>query len=151
MTSKHSCKGQPDDALIAHPWREHEGIWVRDDCVEQGVAYAAMVSPDGAGRWPGGSAEQAMAASDAWLRQRGWQLIESADVPNDPRTYTPVLQAMVEILCAGSGETFGRALLIACAQERVPVPPSDGLVMRGLLQASFQIIASGRIPGAPDA
>lgn len=86
---KHSCVGQPEKALIAHPWREDaDGNWVRDDCVEQGVAFAAIVTQtlDGS-QWCGPesgpygdgpfypTAKDAKLAFDIWLMQHKWYLV----------------------------------------------------------------------------
>ncbi len=86
----HTCEGRPEDALIAHPWRFHEewGSWVRDDCVENGCAYAASINqtldglrwtgPEG-GPWSKGpfydTVEMAMIAYDLKLMQAGWTLL----------------------------------------------------------------------------
>jgi hypothetical protein len=72
------------------------------------------------------------------------------DPCNDPKTFAPVLQRMVEILGAESSErvTFGDAMTQASRELNIPVP--DHMVAP-LLTSAFKVIGSGRIPGAPDA
>jgi hypothetical protein len=80
----HQCEGQPGDARIGHPWRFDDDLeaWVRDDCVECGCAFAAMVTDLG-GDWHAnmsspkvyGTPDEAMAAYDKWLLSKGWTLL----------------------------------------------------------------------------
>jgi hypothetical protein len=73
------------------------------------------------------------------------------DPCNDPQKYAPVLARMVELLgAAGSQQlSFGQALVRASDEElRLCVPPH----MQGpLLTAAFKVLASGKIPGLPEA
>jgi len=72
------------------------------------------------------------------------------DPCNDPMTYAPVLQRMVEILGSSNerGTTFGAALEQASKEKGIPVPKH----MYGpLLVSAFKVIATGKIPGCPDA
>lgn len=73
-----------------------------------------------------------------------------ADPCNDSEKYGPILGRMVELLGeAGSQQlTFGQALVRASEELRLHVPPH----MQGpLLTAAFRVIASGKIPGLPEA
>ena len=72
------------------------------------------------------------------------------DPCNDPMTYAPILGRMVELLgAAGSQQlSFGQALVRASEELRLHVPPH----MQGpILTAAFKVIASGKIPGLPEA
>lgn len=72
------------------------------------------------------------------------------DPCNDPEKYAPILGRMVELLgAAGSQQlSFGQALVRASEELRLHVPPH----MQGpLLTAAFKVIASGKIPGLPEA
>jgi hypothetical protein len=83
----HSCEGQNESALIAHAWRFDDVLdaWVRDDCVERGVAYAAVIHREGE-RYQGPHTdtpaalyerlEDAKTAHDISLMKRGWSLID---------------------------------------------------------------------------
>jgi len=61
-----------------------------------------------------------------------------------------VLARMVELMGAGQGATFGDALAQACTELDVRVHKGSE-DESALLTTCFQIISSGRIPGAPDA
>ena len=72
------------------------------------------------------------------------------DPCNDPQKYAPVLARMVELLgAAGSQQlSFGQALVRASDELRLHVPPH----MQGpLLTAAFKVLATGKIPGCPEA
>lgn len=72
-----------------------------------------------------------------------------ADPCNDPATYAPVLQRMIEILGANdTGVTFGEAMDRASKEKNISVPDH---MIEPIMVAAFSVIASGRIPGAPDA
>jgi len=89
LPHSHACEGQPEKALIAHPWRQDsDGGWVRDDCVECGVAYAACISRTLDGKqWTGPGAgpysdgqfhdtiEDAKIAYDVHLMKKGWTIL----------------------------------------------------------------------------
>lgn len=65
------------------------------------------------------------------------------------RKYGGVLERMVDLLGSTKGLSFGDAMAQACAEAGLShVPPE---VEAALLTASFKIIGSGRLPGAPDA
>lgn len=88
--SVHTCEGQHEKALIAHPWEQEEDGWFRDDCVESGHARAATVclTTDGT-QWCGpesgpygdgpfyDSAEEAMLSYDIHLVRQGWTLVNA--------------------------------------------------------------------------
>jgi hypothetical protein len=72
------------------------------------------------------------------------------DPCNDPQKYAPVLARMVELLGASGSQqlSFGQALVRASEELRLCVPPH----MQGpILTAAFKVIASGKIPGLPEA
>ena len=71
------------------------------------------------------------------------------DPCNDPATYAPVLERMVEILGANdTGVSFGQAMDRASKEKGIPVPKH---MVEPLLVAAFKVIGSGRIQGSPDA
>ncbi len=75
--------------LVAYAWRQSgDGTWHRDDVLECGVAYGALVTRrEKDGKWRSGpgneywsdTAEEAKALYDARLREHGWIL---TDVPS---------------------------------------------------------------------
>ena len=82
----------------------------------------------------------------------GFVALEPDDDPRgEPYRCAPVLQRMVEIMGAKGNErgvSFGAALERAQRETGITVPPE---MEQHLLTTTFQIISSGRIPGAPDA
>lgn len=71
------------------------------------------------------------------------------DPCSDPDKYAPVLQRMVELLGEKDSKmTFGDAMKRAARELHLPVPPH---MEEPLFISALQVIAGGRIPGAPDA
>lgn len=68
------------------------------------------------------------------------------------RRFAPVLARMVELIAdaqtRGERLSFGAALRRAAADMGIPVPADEEA---HLLTAAFQVVATGRIPGCPDA
>ncbi len=88
--TEHSCDDTDEDALIAHGWRQDgEGSWCRDDCAEQGCAWAACISRMADGRYTGpacgpygdgpfhATLEEAKEAYDRRLSEQGWTLLDT--------------------------------------------------------------------------
>jgi len=69
-------------------------------------------------------------------------------IPLDARKYAPVLQLMVEILGKEGNTTFEDAMNRAARELKLDVPEK---MQNTILRAAYRIIATGRIPRAPDA
>lgn len=73
-----------------------------------------------------------------------------ADVAAMSRKFAPVLERMVEIMGSSEHVRFGEALDRASTELGLVVEKGS-VEEEALLKGAFRVIATGRIPGAPDA
>jgi len=91
--------------------------------------------------------------SDLGVKYRGTGFVVLLDPETDlerARHFAPVLERMVEILGAKGNEhvIFADAMQRASCETKISVPL---YMYEPLMRVAFQVIGSGRIPGAPDA
>lgn len=71
-----------------------------------------------------------------------------ADLCNDLQTYAPVLARMIELLGSNPKLSFGVALEQAARERHISIPEH---MQEPLLISAFKVMASGKIPGLPEA
>jgi len=69
-------------------------------------------------------------------------------IPLDAHKYAPVLQLMIEIIGKEQNTTFEDAMNRAARELKLEVPAH---MQDNILRAAYRIIATGGIPGAPEA